>query len=295
MAKYSCGGKVIVLGEYACLQGYDALVAITQPAFSLNTDQDCASSNLGLPSRIHAESPAGKLLKRYQAHTSSVVFHDPYATPIGVGSSSAQFLLFWRWLNPQSDPVNNNADRHRLMTEYFECATHAESERPSGVDVLAQLYNAFGVVHPRAYSFSAVPSPKFSGVLLLFTGQKMKTHEHLRELSKKKLLTNNFVNDLNDITQAGIMALRNIRSDLDTFYRSINQYQELLSSVIPSPKDYINKMIYLKTVSGVYAVKGCGAQGGDSVLMFYDRAKQHGIQNAINAIGWQPFPMVMDK
>ena len=95
---FSSPGKVFLLGEYAVLDGSEAILAAIGPRFELLEVDDSDSETFA------GESPMGLLCRfarRLGANEFSWKFSDPHAGAGGFGASTAQFILAYRSLARQ--------------------------------------------------------------------------------------------------------------------------------------------------------------------------------------------------
>src|SRR4051794_32388337 len=101
--RYSCAGKVFILGEYSVLTGRPALVAAVPPRFSLE---------VRTPSSLfHGESPVAQLqawAKKASLPDLPFQFGDPWGGAGGFGFSTAQFAMAYLGLAQSRDSLKRN-------------------------------------------------------------------------------------------------------------------------------------------------------------------------------------------
>jgi len=257
--EFSCPGKVFILGEYACLKGTPALVGAIEPSFRLTLMQ---KNNGGLP--FHSNSPAGKLyfenenlFKNYKLE-----WHDPYKTPIGVGSSTAQFLLVLKalcFLQKKTLPLPQD-----MLTLYWSYCT--STLRPSGCDLMAQVLGGIHVVKNSPFKIKEYKPLENVSWLLAYTGEKIKTHEQLEELHKKgfPLKYEMALKELDHIILHGLQDWET-RSSV-AFGKSLNQFHDSLHEKIVT-SSFTEHIRAIQKWPGVLGCKGSGAQGGDCILV----------------------------
>lgn len=283
MFELRCPGKVFLLGEYACLEGFPALVGTLAPEFSLRLTKDGFH-----PFPFAPESPAGRYLSRHADRLAeySLEWVDPYHAPIGVGSSSAQFVLAVEAVacledRPRPSPIE-------LLQLYREITDTVQAVRPSGADVVAQATGGVVLVHGDDAPQS-LPPWKAEGVFLLaFTGRKTKTHEHLSEL-KARGFPGRFaqaLRELGDITRNGAEAWD--RGDAVTFGKSLMSYQRALAAAGLAPADFTAAIERAAGWPGVIGCKGSGAQGGDCALFLVENRAKEDVRARILEVGWEP-------
>lgn len=295
---FKCGGKVILLGEYAVLDGGMCLVAATKPEFQLEVKK---TSTMGFKHPFDPNSPAGLLVSQtLNQHVdklagNELIWTDPYDTPIGVGSSSAQFVLTHQalcYLTGQPDPVAED-----LLQDYWYTVSDTQGLRPSGADIISQSFNSTVLFRNSPFYsevMAAVPTTiKESQFWLAYTGSKLKTHEHLQGLYQRNFPHGEFsdmLRELNDLTANGVNHWR--QGDMISFGKVMNQYQDCLSEYNLSANHALTSQILsAQKWPGVFGAKGCGAQGGDCVLLLINKDNFTEVkENCINN-GWTLFPV----
>lgn len=304
--RLTCPGKVFILGEYAVLAGGSALVVATAPQFAITATKGSLSGSLNgyltpdslenRQSQLFApESPAGRwlserlekepdLLKDWQ-----MLWKDPYKTPIGVGSSSAQFILA-RGLTQQPPELES------VLKDYWRIVGSTQGLRPSGADVAVQLVG--GAIHYTAPTYRSLcrwPQNSDSNFLLAFTGSKMRTHEHLQELQKKEFPEkfSIHIQALNQLTLYGIDYWES--GDARGLGQIMNAYQAALAGALALHSqgflEYQKKISALRSLPGVYGCKGSGAQGGDCILLLVDHHEMASVKQRVIDHGCEPIDL----
>lgn len=287
MKQFRCAGKVFIVGEYACIEGGPALVTTVAPEFSLRVVRDASQRNHKLP--FAEQSPAGLYLstKRGALEQVRLEWLDPYATPIGVGSSSAQFLLSVAAVaDLEGSPKPSPAEVLKL---YWDVVSDTQGIRPSGVDVVAQWVGGPLVVVNEP--FSARPIKRWPGpaaFVMAFTGTKAKTHEHLKELAERGFpkTYRSMLHRLNAVTAEAVKSWE--AGDASILGLSLNRYQQVLAEASLAPADFMSTLREVQKWPGVLGCKGTGAQGGDCVLLLVEKAAQNDVLRQIFAQGWKP-------
>lgn len=290
-----CPGKVILLGEYSVMAGGPALVGAVAPYFELHAQKVLEGGALVHP--FAAPSPAGLLcsqfVKRFGGELEGVRLKwvDPYATPIGVGSSSAQFVLTYRVLSKILGLPP--ADAEHILQDYWDIVGDTQGLRPSGADVVSQLEG--GVIHFVNEPFACQPlqltiEGKFAGrFLLAFTGSKMRTHEHLKSLALRGYpgAFEPMFARMNAITAKGVAAWT--ENDVVAFGASLNAYQDVMNEFELSKDPVVRAVTAARHWPGVLGCKGSGAQGGDCALLLIREAAHESIVAKARSEGWQTF------
>lgn len=257
--------KTFLLGEYAALQGYPAIIINTSPCFQIS------QSNEPTLEGIHPDSPAGQFWRAYGPPDKGLKFSDPYHGMGGLGASSAQFLgAYQAYLGAQHRAL----DFHELLAMYELFTWNGEGMKPSGYDVLAQLYKTCVYVSRQPFEVSSLTwAFENMTIVLLHTGVKCVTHLHLHELQT--------LPDLKSLAHLVAQAKHAIINNHPSMLiHCINAYDAQLQAfgwVTATTRQWLDK---LKTYPGVLAAKGCGAMGSDVLLLLVEKT-------AVSAFGEQ--------
>lgn len=292
MFKFTCGGKVFITGEYSCIEGGPALLTTVGPSFTLIVEEKSEGTAASMP--FADASPAGIYLNSNRAalEGTRLTWKDPYDTPIGVGSSSAQFLLSVAVVAHLMDRPLPKADE--VLDLYWKTVGASQGLRPSGVDVVAQWLGGPIVVRNapfQAHKLSPWREADDAVFALAFTGKKARTHEHLQMLHAHGFpdaFASAFT-ELNAVTSRSIEAWE--KQDAHLLGRSLTEYQRALAKHGLAPSDFTGELEKVASLSGVLGCKGSGAQGGDCVLLLIDRAAYGEVAESMRGRGWQPLLM----
>lgn len=287
-----CPGKVFVVGEYACLIGQPALLVPCSPEFSLNYRYPVEPSASNTLEAFAEGSPAGLLLRANleTALCTQVEWKDPYDMPIGVGSSSAQFVLVYQMLEKIQER-QNHGDRQKMLQTYWETVGASQGLKPSGVDTLLQSFGKPCEVRNEPFSIrelSTGPLQKSASTefLLAYSGRKTKTHDHLKELCERGF-PGSFSNGLGKLAALSSQAIQAWDAmELPALGRLMNEYQEVLTKMELSPVDFTETVEAFQKIPGVLGCKGAGAQGGDCVLILSEKARRSEIAKALSERGF---------
>lgn len=280
----SAPSKTFLIGEYLVLEPYQALVVSTQPRFSLSAKKSRAASLSG----VHPSSPAGLFFNQSCSFKNwSVQFVDPHNGFGGFGASSAQFLLLYclremietgEWTENDSSIgewpqfTSNESFLKQLLATYKKFAGVG-----SGADVLSQLVGH--VAHADMASVTARPlnwSFAHYDFALVRTGQKLATHNHLKNLKDIAL------NGLREAFDGARLALEN--KNIGAFSTAITNYQnelERLELVAPTSQELIAA---LKSSDCVEAVKGCGAMGADVLFVLFKKSHFSALKDRLDLL-----------
>lgn len=250
--------KTYLFGEYLALFQGPASIALTQPCFSLDPH-----------ARLHPECPAAGLWQAQRGGSCDWGLMDPYRGKGGLGASGAEFLLAYQQLYPGS------IDLQHLHQTYF-----AYAQSGSGYDILAQ--SAEGLVVIEGSTLNLVPSAwNFPGLgfILVHTGIKLKTHEHLKDL--QSIAWQNLIMPV----ERGCTAI--LDGDEDSFLAGIHDfYQRLLAmNLVAAHSQYlINDW---RRRWPILAAKGCGAMGSDVIALFLHAEKHAKVEQELVDSGFE--------
>jgi mevalonate kinase len=284
--QFGCSGKIFIVGEYACIEGGPSLLGTIGPDFSLTVARDGEQSH-----PFAKQSPAGLYLDSVAEVWREFKFEwrDPYDTPIGVGSSSAQFLLSVAAVAKLRREALPSASE--VLKLYWKTVGTSQGIRPSGADVVAQWLGGPVVVQNEPFMTRKLQPWKNDDAefVLAFTGQKAKTHEHLKELRSRGFpeAFRDTLARLNEITLGAVEAWEIENSVL--LGKSLTSFQNALDVGGLASPDFSAQLESLAKVPGVLGCKGTGAQGGDCVLFLVERTRRDSIFEALRAQGWSPF------
>lgn len=281
-------GKTFFVGEYLALYGGPSIVMTTAPCFEFSWVKESGKST----HPFHGESPAGRFLNRRLGDDGyRFDFKDPYDGIGGLGASTAEFAGAWIFDRTLKDlgllsdgQVVDRLDDHRqsvvpkwtserwggnrfrdVLDDYL--GTYQESEvAGSGADLVSQMTGGLAVWDARTDEMRRFSWPyKDLSLTLLFTGHKLKTHEHL---AKARRLSEATTDDMRFWVEEAIQSLA--LEDADRLTASVRGFGKVLSDmglVADTTSQFLRE---LADLSGVRAAKGCGAMGSDTLLILHD-------------------------
>ncbi len=269
----SVPSKTFLLGEYLATQGGTAIIANTEPRFSLKVKM---ASGPTPTKNVSDSSPAGQFLKKHANEFSGfdLDFFDPHHGAGGFGASTAQYALLCALhycvkagLRPQEFKSHHGFS---CLQEYIGFAWSGEGLKPSGADLISQLCGQLAIINTEkkvaqnvAWTFSKID------FALIRTSQKLATHEHLKELKTVPAA------DLQLVVDKAVSALAQKQDDV--FVKSVQLYHEQLLKMNCVAQHTLQLIENLP--SFVLASKGCGAMGADVVLVIYQATdKDHLLQ-----------------
>lgn len=275
---WSIPTKTFLLGEYAALAGYSAIILTSTPCFKLRL-----SHQTGLHG-IHPESPAGKLWARYPRLSHyGLHWEDPYQGLGGLGASSAQFIGVYRanaYLEGQ--PLDKDA----LLTVYQDITFDPKGIPPSGYDVLAQSAEQTDntarcvYLNQRTNTYLSYPWPFADiGYILVHTRKKLATHQHLQSLHALK-----DVEELGQIVDRAQTACD--AQESKGFVQAIQDYHQALTKRAWVATHTLTYIQQLQSENDMLALKGCGALGADVILLLVDNSNMANTLQHLSAAGW---------
>ncbi|MCX7118207.1 MAG: hypothetical protein NTW94_09975 [Legionellales bacterium] len=266
--KWRIPGKTFLVGEYAALAGLDAILLTTLPCFEVSKTTD-----VGLHG-IHPESPAGRWWHAHGDTGFGLLWVDPYQGLGGLGASSAQFIGAYH------ASMTTKPHQQGLLEAYFELTETLEGLRPSGYDVLAQSLR--GCVYINKTRMQHVyPVWPFQDIafILLHTGQKLATHQHLSTMSIPKGVDqlSVLVGDAQKALDAG---------DGHLLVTAVNAYHQKLSEMNLVADHSLHQVDVLKAMPEVLAAKGCGAMGADILLLLVPMNQLAVVSSRLKSQAW---------
>lgn len=273
--KYTCPGKVFLMGEYLALQGGPVIGFGVEPRFELivekktsNENSECEIQGIphGSPAFLFLEKNREILQAQYPG--SRIRFLDPYGGAGGFGASGAQFLFAYELVKESMShdyglfPENDLKD---LLAQYFQQAYLPEAFfQPSGADLVVQKTGGFllwnknqGRIEKLSWHFQNLD------FLIFHTGKKVATHQHIQSLKNFPTLT------LEKIVSDCAQSLRESREDI--FLQNMNLWNQELQKngwICPETSE---KLQELKKNPLVLAAKGCGALGADLIFLVCEK------------------------
>ncbi len=270
--KWSIPAKTFLLGEYAAMAGLPAMVLTTTPCFEVSL-----TKQPGLHG-IHQESPAGCWWMQQDNQGMGLQWYDPYQGVGGMGASSAQFIGAYLATQFIQKKIPNTA---HLLEAYFQCTWFGEGIRPSGYDLLAQLLQGCVYIDKQPDHGKAFAWP-FQDIafLLLHTGQKLATHEHLQTLVLPSQLPG-----LMEIVLMAKQAIERVNSQ--QMIDAVNAYHQQLTEMKLVAGHSLMHLDSFKQEADILAAKGCGALGADVLLLLVSVKREARLRLHLQTLGWK--------
>lgn len=240
--------KCFLLGEYSVLSGGPGIVLAHEPKFEIAANEI----------QYHPDSPAGRLL---QGKGGPKII-DPHHGRGGFGASTAEFIAAWKSLGKNQDAWEAWRIYRELHSEpNSELQRRGQKQLPSGADLLAQMSaqsNALVYIDFTSQSLEMLPTNL--PILILRTGNKLKTHEHLAKLKWSA------PESLAQLTLEGWRAIK--ENNLEKLGNILVQYQEILAAAGLLFSESAKFLESLKSLP-IYGAKACGAMGFDALVVLY--------------------------
>lgn len=272
--KWSIPAKTFFLGEYAAIAGAPAIILTTSPCFEVTLVDE-----LGLQG-IHPDSPAGRLWAQHDHMDNGLLWQDPYHGRGGLGASSAQFLGAWfasQYLqavrrsecnegSPELREISRGArddgkKQEDMLNAYYQCAWQGIGVRPSGYDIVAQSLHGCVYIHRQQALCQTYDWPfKDLAFILVHTGQKLATHQHLQTMNMVSE-----IGQLATIVESAKSAFAT--ADSSRVIDAVNVYHKRLLQLGLVAGHSMKQIELLQKNIDILAIKGCGAMGADVLLL----------------------------
>lgn len=270
--KFFIPGKTFLVGEYAVLLGGAALGLATKPYFELT---EAEYVNRG--DDFHTDSPAGRYLK---AHNKENIFKfkDNYqlqGVRGGFGRSTAEYLSA---ILP--DVIQKRTSFFDILKNYKNLFSDSET-KPSGIDLAFQYYGNVTLADPQNNFFQTLDW-NFSDLdfIVLSTGLKIPTHEHLAKLNLKELTA---LPELSHIVSK--VYAENKPSE---FLYQMKNWVEMLDQHHLTHLNSVHLRMQLEKCEDILLAKPCGALGADVMIVFFHPEKIEVVKKKIFDLGLNP-------
>lgn len=271
MKEWHIPAKTFLVGEYSAVASQSAIVITTEPAFKLGLVK---TDNSQYNNSIHPDSPAGKFWLNQNFFDYNLEWFDPYQGLGGLGASSAQFIgayLAACYLKGDEPNLDN------LIANYYQAAYSGKGLKPSGYDVIAQYLGGIVYINRQNSQLETLSWPfKELDLILIHTGQKLATHEHLHQADLPSNIKG--LSDLADLAYQGL-----IQADEQKVLDAINGYHSELKQSNLVANHTLKLIEDLNSLPYILAIKGCGALGADIVLIVCAKKESPRLHHEINS------------
>lgn len=244
-------GKFFLSGEYAALRGMPTISVAVKPEFQFQSDFQKSF-------KFHPDSPAG-LLNPTEIQG---VLTDPYQGWGGMGLSTAEFII-----NYAMTHAEQKLETLKVWQAYRKLL-ESHINVPSGVDLITQLEGGYvatqmssHLIEKKSWGFHSLKW------CLALTGNKLKTHEHLK--SDLKELNWSEVEGINSEINLSF-ASKNEKE----FVTKLNDWRELLNNSGLETSLTTELISEIKKDKNVVFAKGCGAMGSDAIWILFHSDSQ---------------------
>ena len=223
-----------------------------------------------------ADSPAGRWLSHHKEvfRDLSLKWTDPFCGRGGLGFSSAQFVILYACrsllrrgfltVHPQE-----------VWRAYRKAARPSSGLRPSGADIVSQWTGGLCLFQQnplRIRSFT-LPLPLIE-CLIVRAGGPFPTHGHLKSLKQSN------VSLFKEIAEGGVSALE--AGDETVFLQAVNEYRKALDKENRTAEHTKTLLKEFAGLEEVKALKGCGAMGAETVILFYEKEREKSLREKLS-------------
>jgi mevalonate kinase len=263
--KWQIPAKTFLLGEYAALTQGSAILITTTPYFELSLTQ-----HVGL-NGIHSESPGGRFWLSQAHEEYGLSWYDPYHSG-GLGASSAQFIGAYL---ASAHLKSTTTSIPEIIKAYQQITEITTGQKPSGYDLIAQYHSGCVYINQSTKQIQSTPWPfQNLSFILLHTGMKLKTHEHLTTLNQIPKTKH-----LSAIVDKAFAAFK--AADERQLIDCVNEYHQQLQQQNLVATHSLHMIAALKHHSEILAVKGCGALGADLLLLMTTKTQANVLQKKL--------------
>ncbi len=252
--------KTFLVGEYAVLDGGEALGIATGPGFVLSSDL----------MNYHPDSAVSLYLGQTQfSRVQSIA-------PGGFGKSTAEFIF--AYLQKVEFPKFE-----LILSDYLRLFDQSPKQRPSGADVVIQCLGGISHIASDKNKSHRIgwPFPDL-GFLLVSTGLKIATHQHLKELDRS------LIKHLPTLSLSVIEAFK--KADQELFFKTLNNWKKALEQKGLTHPEVLKLMENLRQniatqVTSEFIIKQCGAFGADVMIIIFEKNKKDDITKILKRNG----------
>lgn len=262
-------GKTFLVGEYSVLAEGLSLGIATKPYFIFTDSEFTAQPDTYL---THPDSAAGLFLKSGPDHQRLPPIVNPYQVG-GFGLSTAEFIQAW-CLKRQCWKITTEIFP-QIYNDYrsvFDRTPDLQRIKPSGADVMTQLVGGIAYFNSKNFSYEKLNWPfaeiEFS---IISTGQKIPTHEHLKQVNRQGL--ENFPNVSNPVVQMFL------NKDQPGFLEGLKNWRDFLRDRDMQHNISCEIVEVLERKPEVLLAKPNGALGADTITVFYKHVHKVTVKN----------------
>lgn len=266
--KYIVPAKTFLVGEYSALVGGSVLGLATGPGFEVTYSVEENAKN-----SFHPQSPAGILSQENQAllKNKKIEIADLFNNLGGFGRSTAEYLSV---LIPLLQTTTK--DFSTIRRQYQEI-TAKSGAKASGADLAIQYFGRVTVLDEERNI--CTPSDwklKDHDFILVSTGQKIKTHEHISQIDSNRLQS--FPKISNPIVNSYI------QGSAAEFILGLKEWSTFLEAEGLTHPYSLELKAALQKNPDVICAKPCGAMGADVIAILCLKEKSPVLQQELLAM-----------
>ncbi|MFZ3231077.1 MAG: hypothetical protein WA160_12795 [Pseudobdellovibrio sp.] len=262
--KYLIPAKTFLFGEYSALAGGSVLGLGTKSGFEVNF---LKQANADFP--FHLESPAGVLWSEEIANQNGknnwhINFVDLLGGVGGFGRSTAEYLsVLILQLEKNQDEFSNIRKKYQILSSKGGAGA-------SGADLAIQYFGNVTYFNSIENSYSSKNwNYKGYDFILVSTGFKIKTHEHILQLDLNKI--KNFPLISNEIIK------QCLNGDGKELVLGLKEWANFLLKNSLTHDKSVELKTSLESDADILCAKPCGALGADVILIVCEQVKTKNI------------------
>lgn len=276
---YHIPGKTFLIGEYSALVEGSVLGLATNPGFEVKQTHP---TDFQFPFSLN--SPAGVLWKK----TAQIPFQfTDKISAGGFGKSTAEYLSVLIPSLQNNETSTSPQGNFSEIRKNYVTDSEMSGARVSGLDLAIQCFGS--VMHfetkVKKYSSSGWNFPTLD-FILVGTGVKVKTHDHLQEINLKKI--SHFPNVSNPLIDLYF------KNSPDDFVRGLNEWTKFLISENLVHQNSLELRRKLLNNSDVLSAKPCGAMGADVMLVLCSSERVKTVKHKISELGFSVMATAKD-
>ena len=275
--KYLIPGKTFLLGEYSALVGGSVLGLATGPGFLVDyrNTEALVSDEIS----FSPQSPAGLLSKPTSSNGLAgqiatefakfkLTLTDLFRNCGGFGKSTAEYLaVLIPWLQ-------KNEASFESIREQYQLISRQSGAEASGLDLAIQFWGKVTLFDSHENKYSSLDwKMKGYDFILVSTGTKLKTHEHIQTIDLKKI--SHFPSVSNPLVE-----LYQTHPGSE-FIRGIKEWSAFLKASHFMSDSAFELKELIESDPNVLCAKPCGAMGADVIAVLCETEKSELVQNKL--------------
>ena len=277
--KFLVPGKTFLLGEYSALVGGSVIGLATGPGFQVDYVE---RKNLIVNELdFSLNSPAGNLLQSGSFGLIAAEFKkynlkitDFFENCGGFGKSTAEYMsILIPWLLKNESPFEN-------IRQQYQNISRESGAEASGLDLAIQYFGQVTIFESRENKYSSADwKLKNYDFILVSTGSKIKTHEHLQNLDLKKISHfPSFSNPLVELYE---------KNQVNDFIQWLKDWSAFLNASGFMSEQAFELKQMIEANPDVLCAKPCGAMGADVIAVLCEISKSKSVQKKLRSLNLQ--------